>query len=271
MKPLLKMIILSVAILLQGFTVPIYQQMLTIPGAIVQIGASGGLQNEQPVRVVSIAPFMLSRTEVTNAEYVAFVGATGYITQAEQAGWGWVLNGTWQQVPGANWRQPKGPGSTIAQRFNHPVVQVSWFDAQAYCQWRGLRLPTDVEWEYAARGSGTLLYPWGNMAPRHGGKQRANYGTDTCCAPETQDGYIFTAPVGSYPSGVSPFGAYDMAGNVWEWVADNHNHNKPPDLKIVRGGGWGSDAYALRSTYREVNVPTASFDMVGFRCAGSLQ
>ena len=267
-------VFMNIVFLHYSLTSAVCQQMINISSGIFQIGASDGLENERPVYLVSMQPFSLGRTEVTNAEYAAFVGITGYVTQAERAGWGWVWSGTWRPVYGANWRQPQGPTTqgptySITQRFNHPVVQVSWLDAQVYCQWQGLRLPTDAEWEYAARGSVNSLYPWGNVLPRDGGRQRANYGTEACCAPDTQDGHVLTAPVGSYPFGVSPSGAHDMAGNVWEWVADERSNHA--GLKIVRGGGWGSDAYSLRTTYRQVSVPTASYDMVGFRCAGPLR
>jgi formylglycine-generating enzyme required for sulfatase activity len=127
-------------------------------------------------------------------------------------------------------------------------------------------LSSDIEWEYAARGSEGRRYPWGNAPPRADGTHRANSGSDQCCAPDAQDGYALTAPVGSYPAGASPFGAFDMAGNVWEWVVDDHPAQ--PGFKVIRGGGWGNDPYCLRTSYRHANPPTASLDMVGFRCAG---
>ncbi len=245
---------------------PLGLQLVDIPAGIARLGALDGEEDERPLRQVPMPAFRMSRTEITNAAFAAFVAASRHLTNAERAGWGWVWRGRWQQVKGADWRHPQGPASGSTQHPEHPVVQVSWFDARAYCQWYGLRLLTDVEWEYAARGSDARRYPWGNATPRERGLQRANYGTDSCCAPDTQDGYALTAPVGQYPAGVSPFGVLDMAGNVWEWVHDVHPTE--PGSNIIRGGGWGNNAYCLRTTYRHANVPTASLDMVGFRCAG---
>lgn len=241
--------------------------LLDIRTGVAHLGALDGEADERPLRQVPVPAFRFMRTEVTNAAFAAFVTATGYVTKAEEAGWGWVWQQSqWRRVPGADWRRPQGLGSGIAARRAHPVVQVSWRDAQAYCQWRGLRLPTDTEWEYAARGSDGRRYPWGDASPRADGIHRANYGSDQCCAPDAQDGYALTAPVGSYPAGASPFGVLDMAGNVWEWVVDDHPSQ--PGFKIIRGGGWGNNAYGLRASYRHANPPTASLDMVGFRCAG---
>ncbi len=132
--------------------------LLPIPSGTAELGSQHGEADERPVRHVWIAAFRLSRTEVTNAAFGAFVSATGHVTEAEQRGWGWVWTDRWRQVQGANWRQPQGPGSDIRNRRDHPVVQVSWTDARAYCRWHGLRLPTDAEWEYAARGSDGRRY-----------------------------------------------------------------------------------------------------------------
>ncbi len=252
--------------------------LLAIPSGTAQLGSRHGEADERPVRRTPVEAFRLSRTEVTNREFDAFISATSYVTQAETRGWGWVWTDRWRQVQGANWRQPQGPGSHIRDRRDHPVVQVSWTDAHTYCRWRGLRLPTDAEWEYAARGSDGRRYPWGNAAPRADGVQRANYGTDACCAPDGQDGYRLTAPVGRYPQGASPFGVLDMAGNVWEWVidaypissgqADQRGQGTTSPDKIIRGGGWGNNPYCLRAAYRHHNALSASLDMVGFRCAG---
>ncbi len=268
--------LVSVSIVLSGFAgftlaAPALR-LLPIPSGTAQVGSHDGEADERPVRHVPVAAFRLSRTEVTNRDFGAFISATHYVTQAEKRGWGWVWTDRWRQVHGANWQHPQGPGSHILDRHDHPVVQVSWTDARAYCRWHRLRLPTDVEWEYAARGSDGRRYPWGNETPRADGVQRANYGTDACCAPDAQDGYRLTAPVGRYPKGASPFGLLDMAGNVWEWVID-----EPPNKtsttttvsnQIIRGGGWGNNPYCLRAAYRHTNEPDASLDMVGFRCAG---
>ncbi len=249
-------------------------QLLPIPSGTVQLGSRHGEADERPVRQVSVPAFRLERTEVTNADFGAFVSASGYVTQAEQRGWGWVWTDRWRRVEGAAWRRPQGSGSHIRQRSDHPVVQVSWTDARAYCRWHHLRLPTDVEWEYAARGGDGRRYPWGHEAPRAGGIQRANYDTDACCAPDAQDGYHDTAPVGQYPRGASPFGVLDMAGNVWEWVLDDHPGEPGTAAapgKTIRGGGWGNNPYCLRAAYRHANSPDASLDMVGFRCAGDVR
>lgn len=240
--------------------------LLAIPAGNVRLGALDGEADERPVRESRLPAFRLGQTEVTNSAFAAFVTASGYQTTAERHGSGWVWTGKWQQVSGANWRRPQGPGSSSAALLSHPVVQVSWHDAQAYCQWYQLRLPTDAEWEYAARGADRRRYPWGNDAPRAHSQQRANYGTDRCCAPDAQDGYRTTSPVGHYPSGASPFGLLDMAGNVWEWVQEEHPGE--PGSKTIRGGGWGNNPYCLRTTYRHANPPATRLDMVGFRCAG---
>lgn len=241
-------------------------QLLPIPAGTAQLGSRHGETDERPVRQVPVLAFRLERTEVTNAAFGAFVSASDYVTQAEQRGWGWVWTDRWRRVQGADWRHPQGPDSDIRQRPDHPVVQVSWTDARAYCRWHRLRLPTDVEWEYAARGSDGRRYPWGHDAPRADGVQRANYGTDACCAPDAQDGHHYTAPVGQYPRGASPFGILDMAGNVWEWVLDDHPGES--GNKAIRGGGWGNNPYCLRAAYRHANASDASLDMVGLRCAG---
>ncbi|MDH3599347.1 MAG: formylglycine-generating enzyme family protein [Candidatus Tectomicrobia bacterium] len=242
-------------------------KLLDIPAGMAHLGSEQGEADEQPVRKTAVAAFRLHQTEVTNAAFAAFVAASGYRSDAERRGSGWVWTDRWREVKGANWQHPQGPGSAIASRPNHPVVQVSWQDATAYCQWYKLRLPTDTEWEYAARGSDARRYPWGNATARAGGQQRANYGADRCCAPDAQDGYRLTAPVGHYPNGASPFGVLDMAGNVWEWVQEEHPND--PGSKIIRGGGWGNNPYCLRTTYRHANPPSTSLDMVGFRCAQS--
>ncbi len=193
-------------------------EMILIPEGIVQMGSTKGEPDEKPVKQIKVSTFRMQRTEVTNQQFAEFVKVTEYVTTAEQMGWGWVWQKKWRKVTGATWKHPHGLQTNILQLKNHPVVQVSWLDAVAYCQWHGRRLPTDVEWEYAAKGTETLRYPWGNIKPRAHSIQRANFGSNRCCSPDAQDGYLFTAPVGSYPQGRSPFGLDDMSGNVWEWV-----------------------------------------------------
>ena len=167
---------------------------------------------------------------------------------------------------GANWKRPQGAKRGHTAPDSHPVVQVSARDAAAYCAWRGLRLPTEREWEFAARGTDGRRYPWGNQPPGEGGSRRANYGAENCCAADASDGFLRTAPVGSFPVGRSPFGLEDMAGNVWEWTSSAYADSGGE--VALRGGGWGNDPYGLRSSYRHGNPPDIGLDMVGFRCAG---
>lgn len=238
--------------------------MVSIPGGRFVMGDAQGDANETPRRVM-VAPFRIMRHEVTNDAFAGFAAATGHRTDPERSGSGYVWTDRWQLVPGADWRHPHGPGSAIAGRGDHPVVQVSRRDAAAYCRWRGLRLPEEAEWEFAARGTDGRRYPWGDAPPRQGGAARANFGTPACCAADAADGYLRIGPVGRYPSGASPFGLLDMAGNVWEWTASAFPGR--PGFVSLRGGGWGNDAYCLRAAYRHGNPPDIGLDMVGFRCA----
>ena len=250
--------------------------MVRVPRGELLMGSEAGEQAEAPVHRVTVAMFSIDRFEVTNDQFAAFVRATGHVTDPERTGIGWHWVGTWREVRGAEWRHPRGPDSTIDGLDRHPVVQISWNDAAAYCQWRGARLPTEAEWERAARGAGDRVYPWGDESPR----DRASYGSDTCCRADDGDGFLYTAPVGSFPRGRSPFGVDDLAGNVWEWVEDWFDatfYARSPTLdpvnrveasrKVIRGGGWGNDAVGLRSTLRHANPPDIGLSMVGFRCA----
>ena len=238
--------------------------MVAIPPGSFEAGDPDGRPDEAP-RPVTVAPFQLMRFEVTNAQFAAFVDETGHVTDPERRGFGYVWPGRWIKVPGADWRHRSGPASDPIGLDDHPIVQVSWNDASAFCRHHGLRLPSEEEWEFAARGTDGRIFPWGEAAPDEGGARRANYGTNKCCAADMTDGYHETAPVGSYPAGVSPFGLHDMAGNVWEWTASPDGDT---GKYVIRGGGWGNNPFCLRVSYRHKNPPDIGLDMVGFRCAG---
>jgi iron(II)-dependent oxidoreductase len=237
---------------------------IDLPGGSFVMGDAGGDPDEAPT-LVELGAFRLMRLEVTNRQFAAFVAASGHVTDAERRGFGWVWPGRWQRQKGADWRHPFGPDSTKQGSAEHPVVQVSANDAAAFCRYQGWRLPSEQEWEFAARGTDQRRYPWGN-APPDG--SRASFGTVPCCAADDADGFLRTAPVGSFPAGASPFGLLDMAGNVWEWTSSPHRSG--PGWVALRGGGWGNNPYGLRTSYRHGNPPDIGLDMVGFRCAADL-
>jgi formylglycine-generating enzyme required for sulfatase activity len=239
------------------------------------------LKDETPRHQVVLDAFYIDQYEVTNARFQQFVQARRYRTQAERQGGGKIRTGakTWVQVPDANWRSPTGQGSSITGLEAHPVVQVSWHDAEAYCTWAGKRLPTEAEWEKAARGTDGRLYPWGNQLDG----TRVNF-CDRNCPFEWKDDSMddrsgSTAPVGSYESGKSPYGAHDMAGNVWEWVADRYHagyYQRSPARNpqgptsgaqvSLRGGSWLYGAVAFRTTVRSGVPPDRRNNNIGLRC-----
>jgi len=250
--------------------------MVRVPHGDLLMGSQAGAPEEAPVHRVAVAAFSIDQFEVTNSQFAEFVRRTGHVTDPERSGVGWHWDGTWREVRAADWRHPLGPDSTIDGLDRHPVVQVSWNDATAYCRWRRARLPTEAEWERAARGAGGRVYPWGDESPRG----RTSYGSNTCCRADDGDGFLYTATVGAFPRGRSPFGVDDLAGNVWGWVEDWFDagfYARSPMLdpvnrvatsrRIIRGGGWGNDAEGLRSTLRHANPPDIGLSMVGFRCA----
>lgn len=249
-----------------GFAPAMPSDLVAIPGARFTMGDAAGDANEAPHKV-TVRAFRIMRDEVSNREFSAFVAMTGFVTDPERSGFGYVWTDRWREMAGADWRHPQGPASGIAGLDDHPVVQVSQRDATAFCAWRGMRLPSEKEWERAARGGDGHRYPWGNEVPEQRGTRRANFGTERCCAPDATDGFVRTAPVGSFPSGTSPFGIEDMAGNVWEWTASRYAA-RGGDVAL-RGGGWGNDPYGLRVSYRHANPPDIGLDMVGFRCAAN--
>ena len=204
---------MTLALLCVGlFLVETPSGMVAIPAGTGQVGDDTGLDYEKPAHTVAFKAFYMDATEVTVAEFRRFVRTTGYRTQAEKDGFSWVILdsvGGSRKVTGADWTHPQGATEPAAPD-NHPVTQVSWHDAQAYAKWVGKRLPTEAEWEYAARaGKNGTLYPWGDADAGDGMSQpHANVGGGA-------DGFSFAAPVKSFAP--NAFGLYDTAGNVWEW------------------------------------------------------
>jgi sulfatase modifying factor 1 len=256
------------------------------------------MDGERPVHEVTVGSFAIDVVPVTNEQFATFVDATGFVTEAERFGFGAVFHlvvaadpghvlgraeGTpwWVTVRGADWAHPEGPRSSVAQRADHPVVHVSWNDAMAYCRWAGRRLPTEAEWEYAARGGlDGARYPWGDELLGVGGRWRCNIWQGDFPIDNTgEDGFVTTAPVRSYePNG---FGLWQTVGNVWEWCADwfdaqayeraSRGAGPGPVLvaaKVMRGGSFlCHDSYCnrYRVAARASNTPDSSSANLGFR------
>ena len=282
--------------------------MRSLAGGEFLMGTDGGYgfaaDGEGPAHPVQLAAFALDATCVTNEQFNAFVHATGYRTDSERYGWSFVFEGLltarqraeavravvqgsewWCRVDGASWRHPEGPGTTIKQRWSHPVVQVSWNDAGAYAAWAGKRLPTEAEWEFAARGGLVQKrFPWGDdLEPD--GRHRMNVWQGVFPTLNTAaDGYAGTAPARSFkPNG---YGLYNMTGNVWEWCWDwfdpGYYARSPrenplgPDTgerRTMRGGSYlchASYCNRYRTDARSSNTPDSAAGNVGFRCARDL-
>ncbi len=247
---------------------------------------SAATTDEKPQHKTYLDAFWIDRNEVTNVQFAAFAKAASYLTDAEKAGTGLVFNASTKDlanVAGADWRRPRGPSSNTVGLENHPVVQVSWNDASSYCEWAGRRLPTEAEWEKAARGGDGGKYPWGNGGVAGNLLNFADSNLDAGWADKgTNDGYQFTAPVGCYQAGASPYGALDMAGNVSELVADwadgkyyvgspEQNPTGPASgtFRVLRGGGWFYSKERARAAYRDGIKPDKASDGIGFRCSSS--
>jgi formylglycine-generating enzyme required for sulfatase activity len=284
-------------------------------------GGTEAMEDARPVHRVALRGFWIDRTDVTNAEFARFVRATGYVTVAERIPRAEELPGVpsdklragaivftrpehpvslndayawWRYVPGANWRHPGGPATSITGHDTDPVVQVAYDDAQAYARWAGKRLPTEAEWEFAARGGlDGVLYAWGDtLTP--GGRWMANIFEGRFPVSDTkQDGYAGVAPVAQFPP--NGYGLYDMSGNVWQWVNDWYRSDyyaqlatrgpvtrDPPGpassfdraepgvaKRVQRGGSFlCTDQYCTRYMVgaRGRGEPASATNHVGFRC-----
>ncbi len=251
---------------------------------------------EGPLRTKRLAPFRIGETAVTNAQFAAFVKETGHVTEAERFGWSFVFWAQvpksvgptqavrsvtwWRRVDGADWRHIHGPDRDLARdRPDHPVVHVSWNDARAYATWVGGRLPTEAEWEHAARGGlGDVRFPWGNEEPNDTGHFPCNIWqgrfpeTNTCA-----DGYAETAPAKSFSA--NGYGLYNLVGNVWEWTAEpfvirsqkraaKMRRAQVKGFKLAKGGSFlchNSYCYRYRIAARTGNSPDSTTTHTGFR------
>lgn len=303
--------------------------MVLIKGGVFEMGGDNfqADQDEYPKHTVKVSSFYMDATAVTNDQFKKFVDATGYITTAEQKpDWeelkkdlppgtpkpddemlvaaSLVFKQTpgpvnlndygqwWEWMPGANWKHPQGPQSNLEGKGNYPVVHVSYFDALAYCKWAGKRLPTEAEWEYAARGGlENNIYLWGNEHINTGKAKANSWEGKFPYLNTNKDGFVGIAPVGSYPA--NSYGLYDMAGNVWEWCSDwyDADYYKSFGNKVVedpqgpaksfdpvdpytpkrslRGGSFlCNDSYCsgYRVARRMKSSPDTGLEHTGFRC-----
>ena len=233
--------------------------MRLIPDGPFMMGSSDGMADEEPAHIVNLPAFYMDKYEVTNALYKVCVDAGACQVPANTSAG--IHSGAY--------------GTYGSPQFdNYPVIWVDWDRAQSYCAWRGTRLPSEPEWEKAARGTDGRKYPWGDAID----PTFANYGSNV---PDDYDGVFGkTTAVGSYPKGQSPYGIYDMAGNVWEWVADWYDVYPGGDpgansafgqeaYRVLRGGSWSDDPALLRTSFRGGNVPNTTVNYIGFRCAST--
>jgi sulfatase modifying factor 1 len=275
--------------------------MVRLDGGEFQMGSIDRLaypdDGEGPARRVRLDPFEVEACAVTNADFARFVDATGHVSDAERYGWSFVFAGLlpddfpptravtaapwWRQVEGADWRRPEGPQSDLEGRLDHPVVHVSWSDAVAYCDWAGARLPTEAEWEYAARGGlEAKVFPWGDELEPDG-EHRMNVWQGEFPRHNTRaDGFLGTCPVDAFPP--NGFGLFNVTGNVWEWCSDwfsrdFHTRDKRTNpqgpirgtQRSTRGGSYlchHSYCRRYRVAARNSMEPDSTTGNTGFRC-----
>ncbi|KAM3935442.1 inactive C-alpha-formylglycine-generating enzyme 2 isoform 1-T1 [Leptodactylus fuscus] len=269
--------------------------MVQINGGKFTMGtnAADSKDGEGPTKQVTVKPFAIDKYPVTNKDFREFVRATKYKSEAEMFGWSFVFEDFvsdelkkkvsqklesapwWLPIERAFWRQPTGPGSGIKEKLDFPVLQVSWNDAQAYCKWLGKRLPTEEEWEFAARGGlKGNTYPWGNTFL----KNRSNLWQGKFPTQDTaSDGYHGVSPVDAYPA-QNAYGLFDMLGNTWEWTSTEYlslgqtHRQGRQKMYVLRGASWidtedGTANHKARVTTRMGNTADSASDNLSFRCA----
>ncbi|GAB3062890.1 formylglycine-generating enzyme family protein [Salinicoccus sesuvii] len=288
----------------RGDDVRFESKMVRIPGGNFLMGTEDGegfaSDGEGPIRNVEVSPFYIDAHTVTNREFAQFVKETGYRTEAESYGWSFIFykllpekyEPTVQQLPGipwwyaaegVYWYQPEGQGSSIKERMEHPVIHVSWNDAAEFCKWAGKRLPTEAEWEMAARGGlEQKKFPWGDELTPDGVHYCNIWQGDFPRENTLEDGFMSTAPAESFPP--NGYGLYNVAGNVWEWCSDwfakSNQHRSGVDptgpmegkAKVMRGGSYlchHSYCNRYRVAARSSNTMDSSAGNIGFRCVVS--
>ncbi|NWR54885.1 SUMF2 enzyme, partial [Bucorvus abyssinicus] len=272
--------------------------VVQLPGGKLRMGSGSREERSElgPLREVSVKPFALDKYPVTNRDFREFVREKKYRTEAEAFGWSFVFEDFvseelkkkvtqklesapwWLPIEKAFWRQPSGPGSSIKDRLDYPVLHVSWNDAQAFCAWKGKRLPAEEEWEFAARGGlEQRLYPWGNKFQLN----RTNlWQGDFPRVDTAEDGYHGVSPVAAFPPQNS-YGLYDLLGNTWEWTASEYltpglsSRQRAQNMRVLRGASWidtvdGSANHKARVTTRMGNTPDSASDNLSFRCAADV-
>ncbi|PHR54289.1 MAG: hypothetical protein COA47_15660 [Robiginitomaculum sp.] len=270
-----------------------------LPSGSARIGSDVAYIEEAPARTVQLGGFDIDATEVTNRQFASFVAATEYVTLAEQKPDAVLIPPNapaylshpgaavfqtpspqqpswWAYVPGADWRHPKGPQSSIAGKENFPVVQIAWADALAYAKWAGRRLPSEAEWEYAANAGAKTLYPWGEDQVPNGQYQANTWQGLFPLKDQATDGFGGLAPVGCFQP--NAFGLYDMIGNSWEWTTTPYLGSGRGEISneaiyTVKGGSFlCADNYCRRdrSTARQPQEAGLGSNHIGFRTIGEL-